>query len=78
MGLISEIRKKTKIVSEPEFELTVSDIESLSKGKSITKIDKLGDEYLVILENDPKPAKEITIDDLTIEKIPKAAKPLEF
>lgn len=77
MGLISEIRRKTKMVSEPEIELTINDLESLSKGESVTKKDKLGDEFIVILESDPKPAHEITIDDLGIEKLPKAARPLE-
>lgn len=76
MGLISEIRKKIKIVSNPEFELTVMDLESLSKGVSIIKKDKLGDEYFVILESDSKPPNEISISDLSIEKIPKAARPL--
>ncbi len=78
MGLISEIRKKTKIVNKPEFELTVSDLESLAKGESITKKDKLGDEYFVVLDGDPKPSNEISINDLSIEKIPKAARPLEI
>jgi len=75
MGLITEIRKKSREVESPELDIRPDDSEKLKRGEAIIVSDKSDTPFLIRIDSD-KVGFNFTDKDLIIEKlkIPKVAK----